>query len=123
MTLVLTPETLGPVQVSVTVTDGAVDLTLRGAHGHGRDALLDALPDLRRDLQAAGLTCSRVDVDRDTGGSWSAPQQHTPGERGGSSDRGEGRPRSWQHRPGDAAEARPTSTHSRSTSPGVDVRV
>ena len=35
MTLVLNPENLGPVEVSVTVTKGSVDLTLRGAHEHG----------------------------------------------------------------------------------------
>ena len=72
MTLVLTPENLGPVEVSVTLSKGTVDLTLRGAHEQGRAALLDGLPDLRRDLETAGLTCSRLEVDRDTGGSWLA---------------------------------------------------
>ena len=36
MTLVLNPENLGPVEVSVTMTKGTVDLTLRGAHEMGR---------------------------------------------------------------------------------------
>ena len=69
MTLVLTPDTLGEVQVQVTVTKGAVELALRGAHEHGRAALLEALPDLRRDLEAAGLNPSRLEVARETGSS------------------------------------------------------
>jgi flagellar hook-length control protein FliK len=132
MTLVLTPETLGPVEVQVTVSKGTVDLTLRGAHEHGRAALLDALPDLRRDLQMAGLTPARLEVDRETGGAWTnAPQtqQGTFADRGPQHGRGQepgdGRSRPW---PGAAdtdtrvaSSARPTT--SRSTSPGVDVRV
>jgi flagellar hook-length control protein FliK len=127
MTLVLTPETLGRVEIQVTVSQGTVDLTLRGAHEHGRAALVDALPDLRRDLEAAGLTCSRLDVDRDTGASWSAQQQTaqqwTAGERGTPQDRTDARSRSWV-RPADTDEGRsgpvPSPT---ATSSGVDYRV
>jgi flagellar hook-length control protein FliK len=125
MTLVLTPENLGPVQVHLTVSHGTVDLTLRGAHEQGRAALLDALPDLRRDLQSAGLTCSRLDVDRDTGGSWSTQQQATAqqGHSGqhGQSDRGDARTRPWL-RPADLGAVRPAPIHpSSSASSGVDV--
>jgi flagellar hook-length control protein FliK len=137
MTLVLTPESLGPVEVQVTVSQGTVDLTLRGAHEHGRAALVDALPDLRRDLQTAGLTCSRLEVDRDTGGSWlaqhsaqqsaqqqSAQQQSAQqgsGDRAGQQDRGDTRSRPWV-RAADTGEGLPVPT-TRSTSSGVDVRV
>jgi flagellar hook-length control protein FliK len=125
MTLVLTPETLGPVEVQVTVSKGSIDLTLRGASEHGRAALLDSLPDLRRDLESAGLTCSRLEVDRDTGGSWlsqhSAPEQQAFGERAGQQDRGE-RSRPWL-RPADTTGSGPTPPSQRSTSSGVDVRV
>jgi flagellar hook-length control protein FliK len=132
MTLVLTPETLGPVEVQVTVSKGAVDLTLRGAHEHGRAALLDSLPDLRRDLETAGLTCTRLEVDRDTGGarlSQQGSQQQTPqqsqqqgfGERSGSPDRGD-RSRPWL-RAADITRSGPTPPSQRSTSSGVDVRV
>ena len=69
MTLVLTPDTLGEVQVQVTLTKGAIELALRGAHEQGRAALLEALPELRRDLEAAGLNPSRLEVARETGGS------------------------------------------------------
>jgi flagellar hook-length control protein FliK len=128
MTVVLTPDDLGPVHVQVTVSSGTVDLTLRSAHEHGRAALLDALPDLRRDLEGAGLTCNRLDVSRDTGGSWTA-QQQAPGQQGqfgqqgqsGQQDRGEGRPRPWLRGP-DPEAGRPARLPTPSSaSQGVDV--
>jgi flagellar hook-length control protein FliK len=129
MTLVLNPENLGPVEVSVTLSKGAIDLTLRGAHDLGRAALLDGLPDLRRDLEAAGLTPSRLEVDRDTGGSWlarHAAQQHAEqqgsgqrnGQPGGRPDGGD-RSRPWGA-PADTAVSGPTPRN-RSTSSGVDM--
>jgi flagellar hook-length control protein FliK len=128
MTLVLHPESLGPVEVSVTLSKGTVDLMLRGAHDMGRAALLDGLPDLRRDLEAAGLSCSRLEVDRDTGGSWLArhsaeqqAQQQGSGDRG-RQDRGDNRSRPWGA-PADTAVSGPTPTSQRSTSSGVDLRV
>jgi flagellar hook-length control protein FliK len=133
MTLVLTPETLGRVEIQVTVSQGTVDLTLRGAHEHGRAALLDALPDLRRDLETAGLACSRLQVDRDTGASWS-PQQQAQQHLGqqqqqwgsgrhGGNERTETGPPSWA-RPADTGEGQPAPAHpTRSALSGVDVRV
>jgi flagellar hook-length control protein FliK len=124
MTVVLTPENLGPVQVQVTLDRGTVDLQLRGAHEHGREALMAALPDLRRDLESAGLTCNRLDVDRDTGGSWTAQQQGSPSDGGGRPGQGENRPRPWV-RPADLGEGRPvlTPTSAMSSAAGLDVRV
>ena len=125
MTLVLTPETLGPVEVQVTVTKGSVELALRGAHEQGRAALLDGLPDLRRDLEAAGLSCSRLEVDRETGGSLldrQPAQQQTPGERSGQPDRGEDRSRPWG-RPADSGGSGTSAPQNGSTSSGVDVLV
>jgi flagellar hook-length control protein FliK len=126
MTLVLTPDTLGPVEVQVTLQKGSVDLTLRGAHEHGRAALLDALPDLRRDLEAAGLSPSRLEVDRDSGGAWldrhAAQQQQGSGNRGHQQDRAEGRSRPWVGS-ADTRSSGPTPAAHRSTSSGVDYRV
>ncbi|MFP5372466.1 MAG: flagellar hook-length control protein FliK, partial [Actinomycetes bacterium] len=125
MTLVLTPETLGPVEVHVTVTKGSVELALRGASEQGRAALLDGLPDLRRDLEAAGLSCSRLEVDRETGGSMldrQPAQQQTSGERSGQHDRGENRSRPWG-RPADSGGSGASGPQNRSTSSGVDVLV
>ena len=135
MTLVLTPDTIGPVEVQVTLQKGTVDLTLRGAHEHGRAALLDALPDLRRDLEAAGLTTSRLEVDRDSGGAWldrhsaqqqaqqqAMAQQQGFGDRGHQQDRAEGRSRPWVGS-ADTEGSGPTPPPNRSTSSGVDFRV
>jgi flagellar hook-length control protein FliK len=133
---VLHPDSLGPVQVQVTLSQGTIDLTMRGAHEHGRAALMEALPDLRRDLEAAGLTCSTLDVDRDTGGSWSsqhqsaqqqaaqqqAAQQQWTGQGRGPQEWPEGRFRPWS-RPADTGDSRHVPAPHRSTSPGVDVRV
>jgi flagellar hook-length control protein FliK len=124
MTLVLTPDTLGEVQVQVTLTKGAIELALRGAHEHGRAALLEALPELRRDLEAAGLSPSRLEVARETGSSLldrQSTQQQGFGERGGQHDRGENRSRPWG-RPADIAGSGSPASN-RSTSSGVDVRV
>jgi flagellar hook-length control protein FliK len=127
MTVVLTPESLGPVEVSVTVSRGAIELTLRGAHEHGHAALLDAVPDLRRDLEAAGLTCSRLDVDRGSrDGGWSSSQQNAgrPGEqgqsgRGSQHDRPDSHARPW-HRSADRGDGPRATTR---TASGLDVRV
>ena len=123
MTLVLTPDTLGEVQVQVTLTKGAIELALRGAHEHGRTALLEALPELRRDLEAAGLNPSRLEVARETGSSLldRQPAQQGFSERGGSHDRGENRSRPWG-RPADIGGSG-SSNPNRSTSSGVDVLV
>jgi flagellar hook-length control protein FliK len=116
MTVVLTPETLGPVEVRVTLAQGSVELSMRGSTEAARAALLDSLPDLRRDLESAGLSCSRASVDRDTGGAWSSSQQQAPGERAGTRD--DDRPRGWLR----ADDRAPTpAPHSSSTSTGVDV--
>jgi flagellar hook-length control protein FliK len=135
VTVVLHPDRLGPVQVQVTLSQGTIDLTMRGAHEQGRAALLGALPDLRRDLEAAGLTCSNVGVDADTGGSWSAQngsaqqqaaQQHAAqqwtGQGRGQPEWSDGRFRPWS-RPADTGDDRPIPSSTRSTSRGVDVRV
>jgi flagellar hook-length control protein FliK len=125
MTLVLSPENLGPVQVQVTVSQGSLDLTLRGAHELGRAALMNALPDLRRDLQAAGLDCSRLDVSRDTGGAWTS--QHSGGGDGrgqpawGRPGWGESRPRPWAQDPAPPRQGLPS--HRSATSSGVDLLV
>jgi flagellar hook-length control protein FliK len=141
VTLVLHPDSLGPVQVQVTLNQGTVDLTMRGAHEHGRAALMDALPDLRRDLETAGLSCSKLDVDRDTGGSWSAQHQsaqhqsaqHQSAQQQAAhqqwADQGrrqqewsDGRFRPWS-RTADSGDSRQVPAPTRSTSRGVDVRV
>jgi flagellar hook-length control protein FliK len=121
MTVVLTPETLGRVEVQVTLQHGAVDLTLRGATEAGRAALLDALPELRRDLQGAGLNCTNASVDRGPANGWAAAQQHAGGDRPGQQGRPDGRGGPWQRTPDlDAGSPALVSTTAAS---GLDVRV
>jgi flagellar hook-length control protein FliK len=129
MTLVLTPETLGPVEIRVTVHNGTIDLGLRGASDAGRAALLDALPDLRRDLESSGLSCSRLQVDREQAGSgqsqertgWQQGQQQAD-ERGRGQGRGpaDDRGRPWLRTDPDGSRPAAAPTHPASS--GLDVR-
>ena len=130
MTVVITPESLGTVTVSVTVTGGKLDLTLHGAHEAGRHALTEALPELRRDLESAGLTFDRLAVDtasRDGGTSPRSQQQvldARTGQQGSSGQPGqqEAPSRTWGSSPDHRGEGSPAPTHE-SASSGVDVRV
>ncbi|WP_042216847.1 flagellar hook-length control protein FliK, partial [Demequina mangrovi] len=54
--LSITPETFGPVRVVARITPDGVSLQLFGSTDAGREALRAALPDLRRDLEATGLS-------------------------------------------------------------------
>ena len=129
MTLVITPDDLGPVSIEATVTDGSLHLTLHGAHEHGRHALADALPDLRRDLEAAGITLNRLEVGADTGGGGSpwarAGQQQLAGSPGGQGRPGQpgGNPRGWARTGDHPGEGTPAPISDLSASRGVDVRV
>ncbi|MGY1619521.1 flagellar hook-length control protein FliK [Geodermatophilus sp. SYSU D00691] len=123
MTVVLTPENLGPVHVQVTVRGDSVDLTLAGAHEHGRATLLEALPDLRRDLQSAGVNTARLDVSRDTGGAWTAQQQGSEGGQQQPQHRGEPRTGSWLRSPDHGPDRPGPASPSSSALQGVDVRV
>jgi flagellar hook-length control protein FliK len=128
MTLVLTPETLGPVEIRVTVHNGSIELGLRGASEAGRAALLDALPDLRRDLESSGLSCSRLQVDREQAGSgqpqdragWQQAQQQAD-ERGRGRGPADDRGRPWLRVP-DADGSRPAAAPTHPGSSVLDVR-
>ncbi|MGY1683583.1 flagellar hook-length control protein FliK [Geodermatophilus sp. SYSU D01176] len=122
LTVVLTPEALGPVEVQVTLSQGAVDLSLKSATEAGRAALLEALPDLRRDLASAGLTCTNASVDRDAGGAWASAQQHAAGHRAGRHGQSDGRGRPWP-RGSDGDADRPVRVSTTPGQSGLDVRV
>jgi flagellar hook-length control protein FliK len=62
ITVLLHPVELGQVQVVVELRSGTVNLELTGAHGAAHEALLSAMPALRRELTDAGLTVGRTDV-------------------------------------------------------------
>jgi flagellar hook-length control protein FliK len=122
MTVQMSPDELGPVQVKVTFEGGSVDMTLRSAHEHGRSALIQALPDLRRDLEGAGLSCNTVEVDVDGDqSSWFSSQR----DAGGNHDeqhQADRRTRSGMPS-GDQSDNPPVVADDQSTSPGVDVRM
>jgi hypothetical protein len=81
---------------------------------------MDALPDLRRDLEASGLSCSKLDVDRDSGNPWtSSQQQQDAHDRAAARDTGEGRGRPWV-RGADPETGRPARV-AHPASPGLDV--
>jgi flagellar hook-length control protein FliK len=130
MTLVITPDSLGPVSISATVTGGQLDVTLHGAHEHGRHALAEALPELRRELEAAGVTVQRLEVGADAGTSggsdpWARAVQQQLADPQGGQQRAPGDARRGAapitgDPPGEAVAARASDL---SASSGVDVRV
>lgn len=58
MTLAVDPENLGPVTVQAHISASGVRVELFAASTDGREALRQILPDLKRDLAAAGLNAS-----------------------------------------------------------------
>ena len=97
-----------------------------------------ALPDLRRDLESAGLTCSRLEVDRDDRRLLVARQQQSPAQQPGQQQPGSQQPAAsrgsgaagrtaaapWSPAPATADSRRPLDplrTDPRHA--GVDVRV
>jgi hypothetical protein len=67
LTVHLHPADLGLVSLVAEVRDGAVHLQLAGATEAGREALRDALPDLRRELQQGGFSGCSLDLGSDLG--------------------------------------------------------
>jgi flagellar hook-length control protein FliK len=106
LTVHLHPADLGMVSLVAEIRDGEVHLQLVGATEAGRDALRDALPALRRELQQGGFSQCSLDLG-----------QNAP--HGGHAHRGE--PTGWArstsgppavtHEPA-VAEATPTTTPS-----------
>ena len=132
MTVVVTPDDLGPVTIAVTVSGGTLDLKLHGAHEAGRHALLEALPELRRDLEGAGLSLRGLAVDTATGdpdpGSRSPQQQlldARAGQQGSAGHPGQQVPRgrAWGAAPAPLVAGTPATSTDQSASTGVDVRV
>lgn len=132
VTVVLAPESLGEVRVQLVVTGDQVAVTLAAGQEQGRAALAQALPDLRRDLAAAGLTVTSAEVSSDvpdssTGSGASAGQQSTPqgwGERSGAATRLPGTVPTGRPTADEEPDTTRTTRHTRTGGPstGVDVR-
>jgi flagellar hook-length control protein FliK len=71
----LHPADLGPVNVVAELRNGDIHIHLAGATDAGREALRQALPELRRELQSAGYGSASFDM------SHQAPQEQ-PGRPG-----------------------------------------
>ena len=123
LTLQVTPESLGPVQVKAHIGAAGVRIELIGATDASRDSLRALLTDLRRDLAGTGMNASLSlagDPARPQGGlagEWSGTQQDARGGRTDARPPGDGS--------GPAAEV-PTPETPRPTPPttgarGVDV--
>jgi flagellar hook-length control protein FliK len=112
LTVHLNPVELGPVSVLAEVRDGEIHLQLAGSTEIGRQALLTALPELRKDLHHAGFGSCSLDLQREApqGQSRQDPQApsraRAPGREGGSTP------------PPEAPEPPPSRSRH-----GVDVRI
>ncbi len=134
VTVVLAPESLGEVHVQLVVTGDQVSLTLAAGAEHGRAALAEALPDLRRDLAAAGLTVTSAEVSSDVPGqsSGSAGAQQMSqgwaqgwGQRTAPGDRWAGTVPTGSGTADEDDDTTSTTRHTSTgaTSTGVDIRV
>nr|MDP9466651.1 flagellar hook-length control protein FliK [Actinomycetota bacterium] len=63
LSLQLYPEELGAVQVEVLLRGGEIRLALHASDEAAQAALRSALPDLKADLQAGGLSATSLSVD------------------------------------------------------------
>lgn len=128
MTVQAHPADLGPVNISVRVHDGTVEVAMASVHEHARAVLTEAAPSIRRELAVAGLVCDRVNVNADLG---STGQDYRPaGQDAQMADRGpdQGPQQDRRARTGmDTGEPHETQTPALvkpQTAPsGVDVRV
>jgi flagellar hook-length control protein FliK len=68
LTVHLHPADLGPVSVVAEIRDGEVAVQLAGGTEAGRQALHDALPQLREELTRAGFTNCTLDLRQDAPG-------------------------------------------------------
>ena len=127
MVLRVDPESIGPVRVVAHIGPEGVRIELVGATAQARDALRTALPDLRRDLVAAGLP---ADLGLGSGdGSSSRGHAGQNGQAQGAGD-GSGSRAGQDARDGRgtpasrSAPGHPTPTDSlRSERPGLDLIV
>ncbi len=124
MTVVLAPESLGRVEVQLTVTGDQVSLAMTAGQDGSRAVLADAVPELRRELAAAGLQLTDAQVSTGGGG-----QQSGSGWTAGQDPRSAGT--RWDAVPTGRATADEDSSTSSTTRhtrggpapSGVDVRV
>ena len=78
LTVHLHPADLGPVSVVAEIRNGSVSVQLTGGTDAGRDALQQALPQLRQELADAGFVNCSLDLRQDAPGGGQEFRQPTP---------------------------------------------
>ena len=110
LTLQLYPEELGAVQVEVLLRGGEIRLAMHAPDEAAQAALRSALPDLRADLQAGGLSATSLSVDDGRSGSSSdRSADRSPDRRPDSQGDAPGR-RSHPYRGAEPGPRQPTSS-------------
>lgn len=66
LTVHMNPEALGPVSLVAEIRDNAIQIQLVGSTDAGRDALRNALGDLRKELEEAGFSNTSLDLRQDS---------------------------------------------------------
>jgi flagellar hook-length control protein FliK len=79
LTVQLHPADLGPVSVLAEIRGGEIHVHLAAVSEAGREALRTALPELRRDLQAAGFSTGTLDLQQDGPGQGQPRHQQAGG--------------------------------------------
>lgn len=82
VTLRLAPESLGPLQVRLSVRDSQVTAEFRAESSQARDLLSQSTAQLRSAIEARGLTVHRIEVLRPEGDA-----ERSPGDAGGGEPR------------------------------------
>lgn len=90
LTVDISPDELGPVRVTVALHRGEVSLLLAGSSEVSREALRQALPELRKLLDDAGLRTGSFDVrpDSDSRPGWTNTSGSTASDRGATGSQG-----------------------------------
>src|SRR6266704_1472206 len=83
LTVHLHPDDLGPVRVVAEIRDGGVSVQLASGTETGREALHDALPQLRQELLDAGFTNCSLDLRQEAAGGGPEYRQPAPGQPSG----------------------------------------
>ncbi len=83
LTVHLHPDDLGPVRVVAEIRDGGVSVQLASGTETGREALHEALPQLRQELLDAGFTNCSLDLRQEAAGGGPEYRQPAPGQPSG----------------------------------------
>jgi flagellar hook-length control protein FliK len=119
LSLRMAPEQLGEVSVQVQLHQGRIHLVLHAADEQARQALADAAPALRAELEASGFNSASLDIGQGPGSEGSG---RTAQERDGSSRRGPNAGGGAENRPLTSANAASKKSE-KNSSGSLDLRL